>query len=106
MRKYRRLWDTYRFPGFRPSSTVRGIFGDPKARTLGLRRRGKNGLRSLRLYQARMVRSQTALGAGKVALGFVEGLNNKIRVIQRRSYGLRDEEYLRLKILTCMLEPI
>ena len=39
----------------------------------------------------------------KVPLGFVEGLNNKIRVIQRRSYGLRDEEYLRLKILTCML---
>lgn len=42
----------------------------------------------------------------KVALGFVEGLNNKIRVIQRRSYGLRDEEYLRLKVLTCMLKPI
>jgi transposase len=39
----------------------------------------------------------------KVSLGFVEGLNNKIRVIQRRAYGLRDEEYLRLKILTCML---
>jgi transposase len=39
----------------------------------------------------------------KVALGFVEGLNNKIRVIQRRAYGIRDEEYLRLKILTCML---
>lgn len=36
----------------------------------------------------------------KVALGFVEGLNNKIRVIQRRAYGLRDEEYLKLKILT------
>lgn len=42
----------------------------------------------------------------KVSLGFVEGLNNKIRVIQRRAYGLRDEEYLRLKILTCMLEEI
>ena len=42
----------------------------------------------------------------KVALGFVEGLNNKIRVIQRRAYGLRDEEYLRLKILTCMLPEI
>jgi transposase len=42
----------------------------------------------------------------KVALGFVEGLNNKIRVIQRRSYGLHDEDYLRLKILTCMLDPI
>lgn len=39
----------------------------------------------------------------KVALGFVEGFNNKIRVIQRRAYGLRDEEYLRLKVLTCML---
>ena len=30
-------------------------------------------------------------------LGFVEGLNNKIRVFQRRAYGLRDEGYLRLK---------
>ncbi len=42
----------------------------------------------------------------KVSLGFVEGLNNKIRVLQRRAYGLRDEEYLRLKVLTCMLEKI
>jgi transposase len=42
----------------------------------------------------------------KVALGFVEGLNNKIRVIQRRAYGLRDEEYLRLKILSCMLPEL
>jgi len=39
----------------------------------------------------------------KVSLGFVEGLNNKIRVIQRRAYGLKDEEYLRLKVLSCML---
>ncbi len=42
----------------------------------------------------------------KVALGFVEGLNNKIRVLQRRAYGLRDEDYLRLKVLTCMLPEI
>jgi len=42
----------------------------------------------------------------KVPLGFVEGMNNKIRVIQRRAYGLRDEEYLQLKILTCMLKEI
>ena len=42
----------------------------------------------------------------KVSLGFVEGLNNKIRVIQRRAYGLRDEEYLRLKVLTCMLPQL
>jgi len=39
----------------------------------------------------------------KVALGLVEGLNNKSRVLQRRAYGLRDEEYLRLEILTYML---
>ncbi len=42
----------------------------------------------------------------KIALGFVEGLNNKVRVIQRRCYGLRDEDYLHLKILTCTLPPL
>jgi transposase len=42
----------------------------------------------------------------KDSLGFVEGSNNKIRVIQRRAYRLRDEKYLRLKILTCMLKEI
>lgn len=39
----------------------------------------------------------------KVSLGFVERFNNKTRVIQRRAYGLRDEQYLRLNILTWML---
>jgi transposase len=42
----------------------------------------------------------------KVSLGFVEGLNGKIRVLQRRAYGLRDEGYLRLKILTAMLPEL
>jgi transposase len=42
----------------------------------------------------------------KIALGFVEGLNNKIRVLQRRAYGLRDEEYLRLKVLTASLPEL
>ena len=41
MGKQRRLWDTYRFPGFRPRSTVQGVFGDPKARVVYLHRRGK-----------------------------------------------------------------
>jgi len=41
--------------------------------------------------------------ANKVKLGFVEGVNNKVRVIQRRAYGYRDEEYLKLKILTAFL---
>ena len=42
----------------------------------------------------------------KVALGFVEGLNNKIRSIQQRAFGYRDEGYFRLKILTCMLPKL
>ena len=41
-----------------------------------------------------------------IPLGFVEGFNNKIRVIQRRAYGLRDEEYLKLKILTAGLPKL
>lgn len=39
----------------------------------------------------------------KVKLGFVEGINNKIRLIQRRAYGYRDEDYFKLKILTAFL---
>ncbi len=42
----------------------------------------------------------------KIAMGFVVGVNKKIRVIQRRSYGLRDEDNLHLNILTCMFDPI
>jgi len=38
----------------------------------------------------------------KVSLGFVEGLNNKIRVIQRRAYGLRDGELNRLAVVLVM----
>lgn len=42
----------------------------------------------------------------KVSLGFVERLNNKIRVIQRRADGLRDAEFLRLKIIPCRLKEL
>jgi len=42
----------------------------------------------------------------KVSLGYVEGLNNKLRVFQRVAYGLRDEEYLMLRVLTCTLPPL
>jgi len=42
----------------------------------------------------------------KVSLGFMEGLNTKIRVIQRRAYGIKDQEYLMLKVITsCIKEP-
>lgn len=39
----------------------------------------------------------------KVNLCFAEGLNNKIRMIQRRAYGYPDEKDCRLKILTTFL---
>ena len=42
----------------------------------------------------------------KVSLGFVEGVNNKIRVLQRRAYGYRDEDYLKLKIVATFLPPL
>ncbi len=42
----------------------------------------------------------------KVSLGFMEGLNNKIRVIQRRAYGIKDQEYLRLKVLTSFIKEV
>ena len=42
----------------------------------------------------------------KVPLGFVEGFNNKIRVLQRRAYGYCDEEYLKLKIIAAFLPPL
>jgi len=32
-----------------------------------------------------------------ISLGFMEGLNNKIRVIQRMVYGIKKQEYLMLK---------
>src|SRR5262249_54581 len=37
----RRLWDAYCFPGVRPQPTVHGVFGDPKARVIKLKRRSK-----------------------------------------------------------------
>jgi transposase len=35
----------------------------------------------------------------RLTTGMLEGANNKIRTMTRKSYGLRDEEYLRLKLL-------
>jgi len=42
----------------------------------------------------------------KFSLGLVEGLNTKIRVLQRRAYGYRDEDYLKLKIVAAFLPPL
>jgi hypothetical protein len=39
MSKTRRLLDVYRFSGFEPCAPVHGIFGDPSAVVIPLRRR-------------------------------------------------------------------
>ena len=41
MRKIKQLYDTYNFSEFRAERKVAGIFGDPYAVVLRLRRRGK-----------------------------------------------------------------
>jgi transposase len=41
-----------------------------------------------------------------VPLGFVEGLNSRIRKIQAQGYGYKDIDHLDLKILTCMLPEV
>jgi hypothetical protein len=41
MAKHKHLRDAYRFAGFTPSATVKGVFGDPKARIIELVRRQK-----------------------------------------------------------------
>ena len=38
MSKYKRLTDAYQFPGFQPQLRVVGVFGDPKARVIRLKR--------------------------------------------------------------------
>ena len=38
MHKHKRLTDAYRFPGFSTKQEVIGIFGDPKARVIRLKR--------------------------------------------------------------------
>ena len=42
--KKRRLEDAYRFPGFRPSRWVVGVFGDPQVRIMVLEREQKKPL--------------------------------------------------------------
>jgi hypothetical protein len=61
MRIPRRLADAYRFPGFHPEAIVRGLFGDPKARLVSLRRCRKK--RSVELAADLIEPSTTARSA-------------------------------------------
>jgi hypothetical protein len=53
-----------------------------------------------------VVRAPPGTDRAGAALGYVAGINNKTRVPRHRAYGLRDEECLQLKILTCMLPQL
>ena len=61
MPKHKRLWDLYRFPGFSPELNLSGIFGDPRARVIALKRRGK------KRFVAPVVGSTTPTTTGKSA---------------------------------------
>ena len=64
MRKYRRLWDTNRFPALVQAPRCKGFSVIRRPALCTCIGGGKNGLRSLRHDRARVVRSQAALGAG------------------------------------------
>lgn len=48
----------------------------------------------------------TASPKTKVSLSCVEGLNNTLRVIQRKAYGFRDEQYSAMNIITHSLPEL
>lgn len=35
----------------------------------------------------------------RISTGKIEGINNKIKVMKRKAYGLRDDKYFELKLL-------
>jgi len=42
----------------------------------------------------------------RVPLGFVEGLNNRVRTIHAKGYGYHDIDHFDLKIFTCKLPKV
>src|SRR5450756_2893556 len=66
MGKQRRLLDEYHFPGFRPRSEIQGIFGDPCARVIRLKRVYKRQLRMLRYGTSEPLRQESAADTGSV----------------------------------------
>jgi hypothetical protein len=64
MSKTKHLEDAYRFPGFHPLRWVKGIFGDPWARLLTLRRQEKKPSVELAV---RFTDPTTITGCGKSA---------------------------------------
>lgn len=71
MHKHKRLTDAYRFPGWTPLRTVKGVFGDPKAIVVRLNRRQKK--QSVQSAHSRREASTTARYAAFVIFPAVTG---------------------------------
>jgi hypothetical protein len=69
MAKIKRLLDTYRFPGFVPFPSLRGVFGDHRAIVIRLRRRQK---KQCAASAARPSFATTTNGLGKYAISPAE----------------------------------
>jgi hypothetical protein len=65
MAKIKRLADIYRFPGFVPFSSLRGVFGDHRAVVIRLRRRQK---KRRAVFAGRSNFATTTSGLGKYAI--------------------------------------
>ena len=102
MGKQRRLLDEYRFVGFRPQSEIRGIFGDPYARVIRLKRIQKNDLQMLRHDISEPLRQESAADAGSVLWGYsnipggggAEGPVQEVRDSETRETALAGEQSL------------
>ena len=86
----KQLSDAYAFPGFRPLPTVRGIFGDPKARASPWSDAQKNDRRLLRPGAVGRVRPQHEADARSVLRRYA-GVS-RVRDSRPRMPGLRQGE--------------
>jgi len=96
MRKNKWLLDRYRFPGFYPKATLRGIFGKPKARIIQLIRRPKNNMWKLWDSMPELLRPQEESGSGFALWGYgyllesrsAKGLLSDVRQGEARITGM------------------
>jgi len=66
-----------------------------------MRRAEESGIKRLKKFAHTLAAHRTGLLAwydDKISTGPLEGTNTKIRVMQRQAYGLRDTEFLKLRI--------
>ena len=66
MHTHKPLADAYRFRGFTPEPVVHGVFGDPHAMVMGLKRRQKKQSATLRLLLKELLRQEAPPYAGSL----------------------------------------